>query len=104
MYIVSEETKAKMSAAKIGRKYDDSHRFNMRVSQILTKAFQNGYCPIERLLMGRNLGPYQATYGDYTSEEKDLILRRIYERHLEKKCALNPSSLKLLEQYIKGDK
>lgn len=49
-----EEVKEKMSRAKQGRKYDERHKDNMRITQILRHSKRLEQCPVDRIISSKN--------------------------------------------------
>lgn len=73
MYVVSEQTKKRMSQAKKGRKYTAEHKLNMKVSHILKYSIEKDYCPVLRVLGHTHLPPIDVKTQPY-------ILREIKRR------------------------
>lgn len=69
-YPRTDETRQRMSIAKLGRKYNPSHRLNIRVSQILKWADKKQVCPVLHVMEHRL----------YSEEEIIEILYVIHER------------------------
>ena len=93
-YTLSEQTKKRMSEAKMGRKYNNTHKLNMALTHIIKHAERGGWCPVQRIIFGRR------NHKMYEHHEKMFLLQSILKRGIK----LPEESLDLLNETLLNDK